>query len=78
METKTDKAKRLFLSGKIKEAMRIFKGFNRQFDKEQLRILQIAYESMSGHKAFYRMLGINTDECERRSIEIVRERYNMI
>lgn len=47
METKTEKAKRLFLSGKVKEAMRIFKGFDRQFEKEQLRVLQIAYESMS-------------------------------
>lgn len=77
METKTEKAKRLFLSGKVKEAMRIFKGFDRQFDKEQLRVLQIAYESMSGHKSFYRALGIDTDKCEADSVDIVRRKYNM-
>lgn len=78
METKTDKAKRLFLSGKIKDAMRIFKGFNRQFSKEQLRILQISYESMSGHKSFYKGLGIDTDRYEEESVRIVRERYGLI
>lgn len=57
--TKTDKAREFFKSGDYKSCLRILKSFRIGFSKEEKRILEIAYECLSGKDNFYRQLGID-------------------
>ncbi len=75
METKTNKAIRLFKEGHLKEALSLFCRFRIGFTKSELRTLQIAYESSTGKDAFYKSLGINTDEQVVNAIKIITDKY---
>ena len=75
METKTTKAIKLFKGGKIKDALSLFCRFRIGFTKSELRTLQIAYESSTGKDAFYKSLGINTDEQVVNAIKIITDKY---
>lgn len=75
MKTKTEKAKKLFSSGAITEALRIFKTFKIGFTQEEKRTLEIAYECMAGSEAFYQSLGINTQQEKQQALSIIQEKY---
>lgn len=72
METKTAKAIRLFRSGDVKKALRIFSSF-RDATREQ----QIAYECMTGGEPFYQQLGINTAEIRQTAISQIKSKYDL-
>lgn len=76
METKTEKAKKLFLSGKTKEALQIFKDFKLGFSPQEKHTLQIAYECLTGNEEFYKKLGINTSEIKQNALSIVKKLYD--
>lgn len=57
--TKTDKARNFLKIGDYKSCLRILKSFRIGFSKEEKRILEIAYECLSGKDSFYRQLGID-------------------
>jgi hypothetical protein len=61
METKRDKARNLIRKGNVKEALRIVKGFDGIYSKEEMRTLGIAYEALTGKASFYKQLGEDTD-----------------
>ncbi len=43
-----------------KKALKIAKSFTIDFDKEEQRIIQIAYETLCGRDSMFKMLKINT------------------
>ena len=62
MESKTQKAIRLFKQADFKKAYAIFKTFNRQFTEEEQRAIQITAECLTGHSSFYTQLKIDLKE----------------
>ena len=72
IETKTGKAKKLFYSGKIKEALKILKGFRIGYTPQERRMLEIAYECMCGSMAFYESLGHNPEDVISQAQEIIK------
>lgn len=75
MITKTETAKNLFSSGKIKEALKIFKSFKIGFSAEEKQILTTAYECMSGNETFYQSLNIDTEQTKTQAISIIQQKY---
>lgn len=77
IQSKTKKAIGLYKAQDLKGALRIFKGFDRQFDRQQLRTLQIAYEVLTGHGSFYKQLGLNIGHYVGESMNIIDNKYNI-
>lgn len=75
METKTSQAIALFNAKKFREAFRIFKTFRGKFSKEEKRVIEIAYECMTGKAAFYSMLGINAEDTVREAVATIKSVY---
>lgn len=75
MKTKTEKAKKLFSSGEITEALRIFKTFKIGFTQKEKRILEIAYECMTGNEKFYTSLGIDIEQVKKKTNDIIQKKY---
>lgn len=75
--TKTEQAITLWKSGKIKEALRIFKTFKIGFSKTDKETIQIAYEMLSGNETFYVSLGFNKKEVETKAITIIEKSYSI-
>lgn len=59
LSTKTSNAKSFLLCGDYKSCLRILKTFRIGFTKEEKRVLEIAYECLSGKDKFYSQLGFN-------------------
>lgn len=76
-KTKTQKAIEAFKAHDLRGALRIFKDFDRQFDGEQLRTLQIAYEVLSGKGRFYKQLGLNIGHFVAESMNIIEQKFNI-
>ena len=72
--TKTDKARRFFKTGDYKSCLRILKTFRIGFSKEEKRIIEIAYECLSGKDSFYRQLGIDVSASINQG-EIIAGKY---
>ncbi len=47
-------------AGDYKKALSIAKGFTVDFDKEEQRVIQIAYETLCGRDSMFKMLKIDT------------------
>lgn len=62
MEAKKNQLINSFSKGDIKKALKIAKGFSREFNKDQQRSIQIAYECLTGKESYYQQLGINTNQ----------------
>lgn len=75
--TKTEQAITLWKSGKIKEALRIFKTFKIGFSKDDKQIIEIAYEMMSGKENFYVSLGFKKIEIETKAKKIIETLYQI-
>ena len=72
MKTKRDKASILISKGKIKEALRILKGLDLSYNKDEIRTLSIAYECLTGKESFYKSLGINTKKNDMIAKELFK------
>lgn len=75
METKTAKAIALLNAKKLRDAFRIFKTFRGRFTPEEKRVIEIAYECMTGKAAFYSMLGINAEEMIKEAVITIKSVY---
>lgn len=49
-------------AGDYKKALSIAKTFTIDFDKDEQRIIQIAYETLCGRDSMYKMLKIDTNQ----------------
>lgn len=75
--TKTQKAINLFKAQDLKGALRIFKGFDRQFTKQEIRTIQIAYEILTGKGSFYKQLHYDLGSFIAGSMSIIERKYNI-
>lgn len=75
METKRNEAKSFIAKGDNKRALRIAKTLDATYSKDECRILEIAYECLTGKDSFYRQLGINVEENKAKAFELL-ERLN--
>ena len=69
--------------GDFYNALRIAKDFRVDFDKNQQRMIQIAYESYDASKQkFYSQIGINVDEMKQNAqqliVDFVSKKTNML
>lgn len=76
-ETKTSQAVELFKSGRLKQALAIFKTFKIGFSDEEKRNISIAYESLCGSSKFYQSLGINVNLCIGSAVQTIKSKYNV-
>ena len=74
--TKTEIALGLFKSGKIKEALGIFKTFKLGYTKEETKSLTIAYECMTGKESFYKSLKVDTEFHYNNAMSILKSKYS--
>lgn len=75
METKRNQARNFIAKGDNKRALRIAKVLDATYSKDEVRILEIAYECLTGKDSFYRQLGINVEENKAKAFELL-ERLN--
>lgn len=75
METKKEKAVQLYNQGKIKEALRIFSKFRYDINKEEKRLLTIAYECLTGQENFYFSLGISPKHTIEDAKKIIENKF---
>ena len=59
--TKKQQVIELVQKGDLKSAYRIAKSFTREFSKDSIRTIQIAYECLTGKDQFYKSIGVNTE-----------------
>lgn len=64
MESKRNIARQLIRDGNTKDAMRIVKSFDGIYSKDEMRILQIAYECFTGKESFYKQIGEDTTQLK--------------
>lgn len=76
-ETKTQKALRYYQNNDFKSALEIFKDFDRAFSKEDLRVIQIAYDIFAGFDSFYRQLHYDINYFVTKSLQIIDQRFNI-
>lgn len=76
-QTKTDKAKELFIYGDRVGAIAIFKTFKQGFTKEEKRTLQIAHECQTGNEAFYQKIGIDIETIWTKAEDIIKNKYEI-
>lgn len=76
-ETKTQKALRYYQNNDFKSALEIFKDFDRAFSKEDLRVVQIAYDIFAGFDSFYRQLHYDINYFVTKSLQIIDQRFNI-
>jgi hypothetical protein len=74
--TKTQQAINLFKEKKYKESFKIFKTFKQTFNKDEIRLIELAYEGLTGKKSFYISIGISTDEAFKEAKDIIEIKYN--
>jgi len=77
--TQTAKAVSFFERGLLKESLKIFKTFKSAQDhgkwKQDKRILEIAYEMLSGNEEFYRKIGYDKKQILVESNKIIKKRW---
>ncbi len=78
MKTKTETAIGYMLREEWQNALAIFSTFRVGFSKDEVRSMEIAYESMCGHANFYRSLGIDTDTEIAKSKAFLLKKYTKV
>lgn len=73
--SKTAQVIQYLKDGDLLLALSILKTFRYDFDKEERRTIQIAYESMTGKAKFYESLGINTQKEIQKAQKLANLRY---
>jgi hypothetical protein len=70
-KTHRDKARMFIEKGDLKRAIRLAKTFDVTYNKEELGILDIAYETFSGKEIFYKQLGVDTSLNKQKAIKLL-------
>ena len=75
MTTKRQQAADYFRAGNFKNAFRIYRTFKDKYSEQELRAVEIAYESLTGKSAFYLSLGIDTAEMHKQAVTIISNKF---
>ena len=73
--SKTALAVQKLKDGDLKGALSVFSTFKYDLTRAERRTIQIAYETLSGNSAFYRSLGIDSNELIENAQEILSHKY---
>ena len=71
METTRDKARKFIKERNYKEALKLSRKFDKIFNTNEIRILEIAYECLTGNEDWYKKLDINTAQILKESIDLL-------
>ncbi len=71
METKTSKLKSHFSLGRTKDAYAILKTFKMGLTKDDKRVIEIAYECLTGKESFYKQLGLDTCAIQKKAYDVL-------
>lgn len=78
MKSKTQIAKEYFINGNYKSCLKIVKGFDRIFTKDEMKILSRTYEMISNiNSSFYQQLGFNKEDQLNKSIQIIKDKLKI-
>lgn len=75
MTTKRQQAADFFTAGKFKKALRIYRTFKDRFTAQELRSIEIAHESLSGHAGFYAGLGVDTNAAMEQAKAVISNKF---
>lgn len=75
MKTKTDKIRDFLRKGDVNSALKLYATFRIGISKEDKRVIEIAKDCITGKAAFYKALGINTEEYISKAFNIVSYKY---
>lgn len=70
-KTQRDKARMFFKKGDFKKALKLAKTFDITYNKEEVGILEIAYETVSGRESFYKQIGVDTDLNKQKALQLL-------
>lgn len=73
--SKTAQAVQKLKDGDLKGALSIFSTFKYDFTRDERRTIQIAYESLCGHGAFYHSLGIDASQMIVNATVLLNSKY---
>ena len=76
--TKTTQATDAFIAGNYTAAFRIFRNFGKVFNRAELRVIQIAYESLVGYAKFYQALNIDVKDYIADAKQLIIYKYPQV
>jgi hypothetical protein len=77
-KTHRDMARFFLKKGDFKKALKLAKTFDITYNKEEVGILEIAYEILSNRESFYKQLGVDTDLNKQKAIQLLERLNNKI
>ena len=75
-KTHRDKARMLLKKGDFRRALKLAKTFDITYNKEEVSILEIAYETISGREIFYKQIGVDIDLNKQKALQLL-DRLNV-
>ncbi len=75
METKTERVRRLIMSGNWKPALSILRTFRFEFTRSQKRLIEISSDVLNGNGRLYEDLGIDVAEVLKETKVMLQAKY---
>ena len=70
-KTNREKARIFIQKGDLKKAIKLAKTFDVTYNKKEIEILDIAYETLSGKESFYKQLGVDTISNKQKAVKLL-------
>lgn len=77
-KTHRDMARMFLKKGDLKKALKLAKTFDITYNKEEVGILEIAYETFSNRESFYKQIGVDIDLNKQKAIQLLERLNNKI
>jgi hypothetical protein len=77
-KTHRDMARIFLKKGDLKKALKLAKTFDITYNKEEVGILEIAYETFSNRESFYKQIGVDIDLNKQKAIQLLERLNNKI
>jgi len=77
-KTHREKARMFLKKGDFKKALKLAKTFDITYNKEEVGILEIAYEIFSNRGSFYKQIGIDIELNKKKAIQLLERLNNKI
>lgn len=75
MKNKSSLVRHHLSNNNLVSALCIIKTFRHGFSKEEMRTIQIAYESLTGNSRFYESLGVDIQKEINKASHIAKSKY---
>jgi hypothetical protein len=77
-KTHRDRARMFLKKGDFKKALKLAKTFDITYNKEEVGILEIAYETFSNKESFYKQIGVDIDLNKQKAFQLLERLNNKI